>query len=312
MWAVVVVAAATLLSGCASFEYTKAAPAQQAAVTVKASGEELSGWTDLPIGTYRVPESDIIISGHQKGHMAGLLFGVVGVAVAHAANAGAGADTVKDAESILKIKLHDAFDASVARVLAAGGYGGRYTQERAQGSVRLVVTPAAVLSFVSDTQVRPFVVLKAVMLGADSKPLWTTRYIASSAQLRPMLGDGGWLDQDGGALKSTLQDNLDKAVRTMLADVAKPYPRDDNELTMVQANFPHVRQRFQTVGYRLSEDDNQLTFVPKLGDVLVFAGVNIFDKAAIHYRAATKDDAVFKMLPETPASDAGRGSDGGH
>ncbi|NPC56050.1 hypothetical protein [Caenimonas soli] len=107
------------LAGCASFEFAKPAPAQQQPLTLKVSGEELSGWTDLPIGVYRIPQSHVIISGHQKGQGAGLLFGLIGVAVAHAANASSGADAVKSAEEQLRIKLTGQIETSIQRIVSS-------------------------------------------------------------------------------------------------------------------------------------------------------------------------------------------------
>jgi hypothetical protein len=140
------------------------------------------------------------------------------------------------------------------------------------------------------------------MQASGGKPAWSTRYIASTGAARPMAGPGGWLDGDGGALRSAVETNMRLAMRAMAADLAKPAPRDDNVMTMVQAHFPFVKPRFQTVGYRLTEDDNYLTFVPKLGDVLVFAGVNVFDKATIKFRPAQKDDAILKVIEEPVVS----------
>lgn len=289
------------LGGCASFEFTKPAPTQPQPITLKVSSEELSAWTELPLGVYRVPDSHVIISGHQKGHVAGLLFGLVGVAIAHAANAQAGADTVKDAEQQLKIKLTDQVAASVQRIVASEGFQQHFTHAERAGSAKLVLTPAVVLSFVNDSEVRPYVIVRASMQGNDGKPQWNTRYIASTGEARPLLGGGGWLENGAFELKKSVQANLDVAMRTLATDVVRPTPRDENKLTMVQANFPYMKQRLQTVGFQLSEDDQYLTFIPRLGDVLVFAGVNIFDKKFVTYRTATKDDAVFKIVDEVPA-----------
>lgn len=286
------------LAGCASFEFTKPAPAQQQPITLKVSGEELSGWTDLPLGVYRVPDSHVIISGHQKGQMAGLMFGLIGVAVAHAANAGAGADAIKTAEQQLKINLNNQLGASVQRIAANEGFVRQFTVADRAGSNKLMLTPALVLSFVDETRVRPYVVIRASMIGLDGKPQWNTRYIASTGNARALLGGDGWLDNDALELKKNVQANLDLAVRTMAADVSKPFPRDETKLTMVQGHFPYVKQRLQAVGFQLTEDDRYLTFIPKLGDVLVFAGVNIFDKDVIKYRAASKEDAAFKLVEE--------------
>jgi len=288
------------LGGCASFEFTKPAPAQQQPIAVKLSGEDLSGWSDLPIGTYRVPDSQVIVSGHQKGAGAGMLFGLVGVAIAHAANANAGGQTVKDVEDTLRIKLNDQITAAVGQVISSQSLGSKFTQTEAAGATTMLLTPGVVLSFVSETDVRPFVVLKASLQGADKKPLWTTRYMASTGAAKPLTGEGSWTDQNGAALKVAIQASLDQAVRVMLTDVSQPYKRDDAALTVVQGNFPYVKPRLQIVGYKLAEDDRYVTFIPKLGDVLVFAGVNVLDKNVTVVRTATKEDAVFKTIDDTP------------
>lgn len=61
---------------------TMAAPPSDEPTQVEFTTDQVSKWTDLPLGTYRVPNSDVIISGHQKGGVAPmLLFGVIGMAV---------------------------------------------------------------------------------------------------------------------------------------------------------------------------------------------------------------------------------------
>lgn len=296
-WGLLLAAGVLLaLGGCASFEYTKPAPKQQQPITLKNAGDQLSGWTDLPLGAYRVPDSHVIISGHQRGQGAGLLFGLVGVALAHAANAGAGADAVKTAEQQLRIKLDAPLDAAIRDVATSAAHGSTFTLVERTGQMKLLVTPALILSFVTDDKLRPYVILKASLVGADAKPVWTTRYIASTGQPRPLFGAQGWLLDDAAELRKTIQTNLAVAMRTLATDVAKPYARDDQKLVMVQGNFPYVKQRLQAVGYPLTEDGQYLMFIPKLGDMLVFAGVNVLDKSAITFRAATTEDAVFKLV----------------
>jgi hypothetical protein len=289
------------LGGCATFEFTKPAPTQQQPITLRVSGEELSGWTDLPLGVYRVPDSHVVISGHQKGQVAGLLFGLVGVAIAHAANASAGADTVKSAEQQLRMKLNDQVEASIQRIVAAEPFQRQFIQADRAGSAKLLLTPALVLSFIDESSVRPFVVIRARMVGTDGKPQWNTRYIASSGESRPLLGPDGWLENDAVQLKKSVQGNLDRAMQTLAVDVTRPYPRDESKLTTVQGNFPYVKSKLQSVGFQLGEDEQYLTFVPKLGDVIVFSGVNIFDKKFIVHRPATKEDLPLKLVDEAPA-----------
>src|SRR5207302_672123 len=66
--------------------------------------EELSGWSDLPIGTYRVPDSQVIISGQQKPGV-GMMFGLVGVALEHSMGKSAGRSAGHGSEEALHITL---------------------------------------------------------------------------------------------------------------------------------------------------------------------------------------------------------------
>jgi hypothetical protein len=291
------------ITGCASFEMTKPAPAQAQRITVKLSGEDLSGWSDLPIGTYRVPESQVIISGHQKGAEVGAMFGLLGVAIAHAANASAGANAVKDAESSLKIKLDAPLMAEVAKLTAQAPLSEKFSTVAGAGNT-LTVTPGLVLTYLESADVRPFVVLKVNLAGADNKAIWSTRYIVSTGASRPLTGAGSWAEADGAALKDNVQASLEQGVKVMLADVADPYKRDDNAMSTVEAQFPFMKQRLQIKGYKLTEDDRYLAFIPKLGDVMVFAGVNVMDKQDASARDAGKDDVVFKFVEPKPAAAA--------
>lgn len=297
-WGRLLAAAALLqLAGCASFDYAKAAPPQQRPVALQLSGQELSGATDLPLGVYRVPDSQVIIFGHQRGQGAGLLFGLVGVAIAHAANAGSGADAVKSAEQQLHLKLDAPVLAAFREITTQADTAGAFTLDEGAGGNRLVVTPGLVLSFVSDADVRAFVVLKVSLAGAEAKPAWTTRYIASTAAPRPLLGPDSWLAQDGAALREAVATDVRLALHTLADDVRHLFARDENKLTMLQGPFPHIKQRLQTVGFLLREDDRYVTFVPRLGDAVVFSGVNIFSRQSVVFRPATEKDERFKLLP---------------
>ena len=82
----------------------------------------------------------------------------------------------------------------------------------------------------------------------------------------------------------------------MLTDISSHFSRNEDELLMVQGNYPHVRTKLQSVGYKLFEDDESIAYLPLLGDAVVFSGVNLMNKSAITYRAAQPDDARFKAV----------------
>jgi hypothetical protein len=300
LFAILALAILVSLNGCATYGFSEPAPAQKQAITIKVSNEAIS-WAKLPIGVYTVPESDVIISGHQKGVGGAALFGIIGIAIASSTNASAGADSVKAIENRLHIKLKDRINASFGQLIASGKFDNRLTQTDQAANPKLIITPALVLTYLSDTAVRPFLVLRAELMGANGQPIWTTRYIASSAEARPLAGANGWLENDAAMLTSVIQSSLDSVTKIMAADLLNPLLRDPKKLTMVQANFPYLKQRIQTTGSVLSEDDKQLVFLPKLQDGIVFSGVNIIPKEAVTYRPATPEDPAFKLLDEPQA-----------
>lgn len=159
-----------------------------------------------------------------------------------------------------------------------------------------------VLSFANQLEVLPYVTLRVKLMGNNGKSkLWTTRYIASSGARRPLVGEGGWTADNGAVLRAQVSHLLDLAIGTMLKDIATPYPRDEATLTNVHGFFPHVNKPLQVVGYKLSEENGRMLFLPKLGTSIVFAGVNIFDTASVWQKPAEKKDAPLKLLkPDDP------------
>jgi hypothetical protein len=82
----------------------------------------------------------------------------------------------------------------------------------------------------------------------------------------------------------------------MLRDVAEPYVRDDADMTIVEGDFPYLKQRVQMLGYKLTEDEKYIAFVPKIGDVMTLSGVNVLDKSTIVVRPARPGDVSFKVV----------------
>ena len=75
---------------------------------------------------------------------------------------------------------------------------------------------------------------------------------------------------------------------------------------------PFINGRFQVVGYTLTDDAQFLAFSPKIGDVNVFAGVNIVDKSVVTYREAVKEDKPFLRLDNGKTSNSSAAGSGVH
>ncbi len=274
---------------------TITAPPQDGPTQVEFSTDQVSKWTDLPMGTYRVPNSDVIISGHQKGGAAPfLLFGLIGMAVQNGINAGNGKEAMASAEKALTFSIDDEAKAKLQAAMADPVYAGKFTSA-ATADRKYEITGAVIMSFASQQDVLPYVVLRVKLMGGNSK-LWTTRYIASSGARRALAGDNSWTANDGALLRPQVSKLLDLAISTMLTDIATPYPRDEASLTNVHGFFVHVNKPLQVVGYKLAEHDDRMLFLPNLGTTIVFAGVNILDTASVWQQPAAAKDAPLKLL----------------
>lgn len=284
------------LQAFAAKNATELAPLGAGPTQVEFSTAQVSKWTDLPLGTYRVPNSDVIISGHQKGGAAPmLLFGVVGLAVQGSINAGNGKEAMASAEQALTLVIDEEAKAKLQAALADPAYAGKFTSEATDP--KLEITGAVVLSFARNQDVLPYVTLRVKLMGKGGKDkLWTTRYIASKGARRPLVGDGSWTADGGAPLRAHVSGLLDTAIGTMLKDIANPYPRDEASLVTVRGYFPHVNKPLQVVGYKLAEENGQMLFLPKLGTTIVFAGVNILDTASVWHQPTVKGDKPLKLL----------------
>jgi hypothetical protein len=281
---------------------TLVAPSFDGPTQIEFSTDQVSKWTDLPLGTYRVPNSDLIISGHQKGGAAPmLLFGLVGVAVQSGINASQGKNAMASAEQALTFSIDEEAKAKLLAAMADPAYTGKFTADATAGR-KFEVTGAVVMSFANEQDVLPYVTLRVKLMGNEGKSkLWTTRYIASTGARRPLVGEGSWTENDGAALRPQVSRLLDLAIGTMLKDIANPYPREEASLTNVHGYFVHVNKPLQVVGYKLAEEEGRMLFLPKLGTTIVFAGVNIIDTDSVWQQPAGKKDKPLKLLkPDDP------------
>lgn len=299
--AFLLVLAAAPLHALAGPNAIQTAPPQDGITQVEYSTKQTSKWTDLPLGTYRVPNSDVIISGHQKGGAAPMiLFGVVGMAIQGSVNAQNGKEAMASAEQALTFSIDDEAKAVLAKVIAESDNAAKFTMDATER--KFEVTGAVVLSFANQAEALPYVTLRVKLLDKKGKKLWTTRYIASEGGRRPVVGEGSWTENGGASLRANVSRNIETAIRTMLRDIANPYPRDEASLITAKGFFPHVNKPLQVVGYKLAEENGQLLFLPKLSTTIVFAGVNVLTPATLALAPAQPKDATLKLLkPNDPS-----------
>ena len=273
------------LAGCASFRAIEPLPEAKRPFAVAVSTEPPSTMTDMPIGVYQVADSTLYISGHQKGQAAGLLFGLLGVAVAHGVNQDEARQRVKEAEAKLHTQLIDGTRKLLEEKLQRNPAAGAVAAPAGAGST-LELTPFVVLTYVNDERARPFVIVKARLLDAAKQETWWTRYVVSGSEDRPIDGNAGWAADQGRPLREAVRQGLDTALDVMLMDTAGTLPRGKGRPAKLKGRYAFVQQEIELSGEILEETPERIVFAPRIGDVVVFSGINVFDQRTVAIGAA--------------------------
>lgn len=290
---VVLLALLTQLLGCTTGRLIPPPP-QSELMTVQFSDKKLSALFDMPIGVHQIADSQVILSGHQDTRSVESILGPAGF----------------DLEARMDSKVGQALTTNltqpakqIAREMITGPVlSQRYTNVPSEDAPYLDVRSAVILTLHDAALIKPYIVLHAALkFGGTNFIQWQGRYIASSGPARPITGDASWLSDGGKALNASISSSLKKAIEVMMHDVASPYPRPADRLIAVKGYYPYLNSPVQTVAYPLHEDDNDLVFLPKLSDAIIFAGVNVVDKQTVDIRPAKAEDEVYQVInSETP------------
>jgi hypothetical protein len=272
--------AAAFAAHAAAAQDGAAAPAA-APLKITVSDKGPNGMSDLPMGVRRIPDSDIVVSGHQKGGPLGLLFGVVGMAVQSSANTQAGERRTENIQDALRFDVAEKTSEMIAAIMAEEPFQGGYTLTAAADPAALSVVPFVVLTFVNDTDVRPYIVLKTKPgdAAAGEKPK-TIKYFCCEGPALPLTGEGSLTANNGEKLKALLTSELDTAIRMMLLDRRQPFPRIDDAKLDINGSLPFIGKPSKWRGWDLGtyKDYRLIEF---RGGILVFGGVHAVEPGAL-------------------------------
>jgi hypothetical protein len=262
--------------------------------------DDISSWSDMPMGTYRVPNSQVLVSGYQKGNAIAIVLGVAG-AMAAATDTSGGKAAVQGSEEALRISLTQTAQADLAGMLQTSAFSKEFTLQPNSNATVLRVSSNIVLQFLENGNVVPFVILKGKLIDPHgTASTWTMRYAASIGGPRPLDGERGWMSEGGASLRLNVSSSLERALLVMLTDVSSPFPRDDARKSAADGYFPFMKERLQVVGYSLTEGTDWIAFSPKIVGTSLLAGVNIMDRSVTKIRVATKDDRRISVSSERP------------
>ena len=274
-----VIAGAAAVAPAAAAPEAGDAPAQAPSPTrIVYVDEGMSRMSDLPMGVHRIPDSNVVVSGHQKGGGIGMLFGIVGVAIQSSANASGGTAKVRNVEDDLRFNATAKATELTQTILADGKFGQRFTLQASDNMLNVV--PYIVITFQNETEVRPYIVLKTKLFTAADQSPKAQKYFCCEGKALPLSGPGGLAENGGAGLKALLATELETAIRVMLQDRAQPYTRDKETRITVKGYLPFVGKPFKMKGYDLGKY-NDYALIDFPSGMLVFGGVNIAEPGSL-------------------------------
>lgn len=260
-------------SGCASFnriaDYPKANQPTSATVVAK----PLSKMTELPIGAHYDKDRQIVVSGHQKGMLGGLLFGVVGVIVVDQMNKSSGEKQFGQATHNSTTDL-GTLTQNILEEEKTAGRAPNWTATDA--GTKLQLSPYAVVTVQKSGKARLYAMLRAELLDAKGQSVWFVRYFARAPGEYAVDGPDGWMTGD--RFVEGMQTALRRTVQVCLADSqgrltgstkikakgALPYLNIEN----LELNYIAVQETQDDIVARLAA-----------GDALVMAGTHVLSRS---------------------------------
>jgi hypothetical protein len=253
----------------------------QAPTTIVYSDEGVSRMNDMPMGVHRIPDSNVVVSGHQKGGGIGMLFGIVGVAIQSSANASGGTGKVRNVEDDLRFDATaKATELTNAILTADEKHRQLYSLAATTSGSTLSVSPYIVITFQGENEVRPYIVLKSKLYTATDQSPKAEKYFCCEGKALPLSGPGGLAENNGAGLKALLTAELETAIRVMLQDRAQPYVRNKDTRITVKGYLPFVGKPMKMKGYDLGKF-NDYSLIDFSSGMLVFGGVNIVEPGAL-------------------------------
>ncbi|NNM67977.1 MAG: hypothetical protein HKM06_08215 [Spirochaetales bacterium] len=307
---------ALVLGSCTTFEMASAAPPQAHKILVNFSTKAF-GTTDLPMGVYHVPHSQVVITGREVNTGIGESFGLLGVAVEDAIITNANKQGTTKIKGALDINLTTQARQDTRKFLQnQKPIADKFTLSKNPTLPVLTVKSAVVISYVDDDRVRPYVELKATLRNPNSlnqtasfdgpetskgemvrgNIIWESRYFISAGVPKPLTGANSWTANGGVELKDAVSQDLKKALEFMFTDIASPIPRTDSELMSVQGYVPYLRWPVKMVAYVLKETGDSIYVVPKVDDALAIAGTHIMDKSVTTVSKKSANEAPLTLL----------------
>jgi hypothetical protein len=272
-----------VFSGCASFNRIADYPTPTKSTVVAVVDKPMSKMSELPVGAFYDKDRQIIVTGHQKGMFAGMMFGVVGVLVADQMNKSSAAGKYGDDSAKSGVDLVTLERACVDQALKSAAATNWSLGEAGAG---LRLSPYAVFTVEKSGEARLYAMLRAEIPGPDGNPTWSARYFVRAPGLHKLDGDDTWMT--GGRFGPAMQAALQRATEVCIADT---HGKLSGTTTLTaKGRYPYINTDFELRVIAVQEDADSIIGRLAVGDAMVLAGTHVLDRKDYEIKPASFKD----------------------
>jgi hypothetical protein len=220
------------LSGCGGLPSGQEVPANTGRPSFMVQRYEPSKM-DLPPTAYQIPGSAFVIFDQRKTAGMGLtaaLLGPIGVLIRSEAGRTATSGVVAD-QSIDLINLEE-FTERTLRQQIRELSGSRMATSIKDQEQTFALTTSGWLNLVNDSEAKLSLALNVQLVDSAGNVSWQNKYLYHSPESRPIVGNGGWLDNKSARVGEVTTLGLAKAIRVALNDIGRYRYTDTREVKL--------------------------------------------------------------------------------
>jgi len=268
---------ALALSACGTIQTSTPMPSVGEKLSIAAVAEPL-GLNDIPVGTYRVPESMFAVRKYMEISKTAGAFGAVGILAAHSSGVDDSKASVEGVESIFRFDMA-AEAMRVMKGLRAQGYGSSnlVLDGTADGGT-LRLRPHAYLTTKDGNSARLYVFLKVQLLDKRGSEQWWTRYTYYVPGEYPIKGRGSWSANNGQLLREKVAEGLAEAGKVFLKSSGGQAAAWNEKPVKIKMRIPGLDDMLTLDGTVLQQTDKTVIVSPKIATGALFYGVSIIPR----------------------------------
>ncbi|GAB4063642.1 hypothetical protein [Uliginosibacterium sediminicola] len=190
-------------------------------IALHASGDTVSTFTEVPAGTYLVPNSQVFVQGNASGGtntgamMGGALGALIGASVDRSGNAKAVSDVAQDLTISFQKQMADALSTSMGTRQKPASYKRVDIEKEAQ----LVLLPSALLVAIPDGKYALSFRMTVRIQKDDKSPVVTKNFWYAVSKMRPLTGPESWTENHAQPIKDIAAIAFTKLSAALLDDI---------------------------------------------------------------------------------------------